>query len=479
MVETRALGALAVMAAVVSTAGSTSGAQPFAGISGRADRPAPTAPPAPAHQAAPARTAAPTRQWRPLHAAAATSFLQNDWSRYEENYHPNYVLDGNPATAWVAGDDQNGEGESITIPLSPIRGARALRLRIWNGYQKSPHLWTKNAMPQDVEVTVLDGKGEAMATVRPSLARTQEPQEVVIELPRKGRLASVRLTIRSVYEGEKFHDTCISDIAIDLDGVGPYNAAAEQAKAAALATWISERKAVAAYFATKPRELPFAFTKYTPRASSVDKDELKKKLALREERGTTLPPGRFRVATKGVRALPDGLADEDLHLADFADFFNVEAMSLRETDDPVATHVSSFQGLRNVWTSSARIARDPRDQGRVRAIAFDIKDVTTERTTDSSTRDLLLLYDAEGRLETVYRTMVESDDEAQIGEEGETRTDEIWSVSYDDRNKVLGLERESLRRSRRVRDKGLGQEREDRRARRVVYAGVAPKRLPR
>src|SRR6185312_7841553 len=82
-------------------------------------------------------------RFRPLRSASAsaTSFLQNDWNRYQENYHPSYVLDENPATAWVEGVDGYGEGQSLTLPLSPLSSARALRLRIWNGYQKSKDLF--------------------------------------------------------------------------------------------------------------------------------------------------------------------------------------------------------------------------------------------------------------------------------------------------------------------------------------------------
>ena len=68
----------------------------------------------------------PPRAWKPLRSASAsaTSFLQNNWNRFEENYHPSYVLDENPATAWVEGAAGFGVDESITIPLSAVRVAR-------------------------------------------------------------------------------------------------------------------------------------------------------------------------------------------------------------------------------------------------------------------------------------------------------------------------------------------------------------------
>jgi hypothetical protein len=417
------------------------------------------------------------RKWKPLRSAAATatSFLQNNWSRYEENYHPSYVLDDNPATAWVEGAQGFGEGESITLPLSPVRNARAIRLRIWNGYQKSMHLWTKNAMPQDIEVTVLDAQKGDVTTVKETLAKVQGPQELVIELPAGRTLAGVRITIDSVYPGEKYDDTCISDIDVDVDVDVRYNATAEKAKAETLASWIAERKAVAAYFATKPREFPFAFTTFVGAKSDADKAELKKKLAVRDGLVKSLPPDRFRVAAKGLRALPDGLGDEDLHAGEFADLLKLDGMTFRQTTDKIATQVTSDQGMHNVWRSTARMARDPDGKKDIRVVAFDIKDTYTERTTDTKTRDLVLVYDAQGRLATVYRTILDTSDDWQDGDEGVTRTEEVWSISYDDAGKVRGVEREALSWSRRALEKGLSREREGRRATRVVYQGVVDK----
>lgn len=43
--------------------------------------------------------------------ASATSYLQNNWNRYTENYHPSYALDDDPKTAWVEGAEGDGHGE--------------------------------------------------------------------------------------------------------------------------------------------------------------------------------------------------------------------------------------------------------------------------------------------------------------------------------------------------------------------------------
>jgi len=425
----------------------------------------------------------PPRAWKQLRSASAsaTSFLQNNWNRFEENYHPSYVLDENPATAWVEGAAGFGVDESITIPLSAVRVARAIRLRIWNGYQKSMHLWTKNAMPERVRITVFDPRGGEVASPERELARQLGPQEVVIELPPGSGVGSVRLTILSVYEGKKYDDTCVSDILVDVDSDVKYNAAAENAKLAALKDWVGTRKTTAAYFASKPVEFPFAFTKYVEAKRAVDRADFKKRFAAREEIVKTLGAERFKAGAKSaVRVFPDGLATTALHLEDFGDLLRADRVALLATTEPIATLRVGEEGMQKVWTSSARVARD--DAKNVRAIGFDIKDVTTERTSTTLNRELLLVYDGQGRLSTVYRRFtnmdeLEGDDAEEDGSyEEAVKTDEIWTLTYDAVGKIQSLERTSFARHHllfpaKKRRKVV----EDKRAAQVVYTGVADK----
>src|SRR5688572_22276739 len=80
---------------------------------------------------------------RRLHVdqAAASSFLWNDWNRFQENYHPLYIGDDDPKTAWVEGIDGNGEGEWIRLAVSELEGATRVRLRLRSGYHKSKSLF--------------------------------------------------------------------------------------------------------------------------------------------------------------------------------------------------------------------------------------------------------------------------------------------------------------------------------------------------
>ena len=82
--------------------------------------------------------------------AQASSYLESNWNKHDENYHPNYLLDGNPKTAWVEGVEGDGEQQWIQWPLSSIASARQLTVRVRNGYQKSDSLLVANAAPKKV-----------------------------------------------------------------------------------------------------------------------------------------------------------------------------------------------------------------------------------------------------------------------------------------------------------------------------------------
>src|SRR4030095_17147219 len=87
------------------------------------------APPAPPKQQQPAKE-------RRLHVAAAesSSYLINDWNKFQENYLPLYVGDEDPRTAWSLKTE--GTGEWLRVHVTPMEGTSKLRMKIRNGYQK-------------------------------------------------------------------------------------------------------------------------------------------------------------------------------------------------------------------------------------------------------------------------------------------------------------------------------------------------------
>ncbi|HZI16200.1 MAG TPA: hypothetical protein VE153_37900 [Myxococcus sp.] len=238
-----------------------------------------------------------------LHAeeATATGFLQSNWNKYQENYHPNYALDDDPKTAWVEGAEGDGIGEALTIPLSNLASARAVRLVIFNGYQKSAALLAANGAPAQLTATVRGPGGKEAGRKQLTLARKMGPQS--FDIPVSGPVVDVVLTVDGVHPGAKYRDTCVSDVQVFVDSDVPYNAGAEKAKREALLKWKKERLATAKYYASLPRTYPYASTHF-------DKKETSRQLAsrfVRRKKGTEPE----YVPVKGFAPLLERLRKED------------------------------------------------------------------------------------------------------------------------------------------------------------------------
>jgi hypothetical protein len=182
---------------------------------------------------------------RRLHSDAveASTFLWNDWNRFQENYHPNYALDDDPRTAWVEGASTPGAGEWIRVRVTPLDGVSQLRLRLRNGYQKSPALFAANARAKEVTVVLLPSGRTKTAT----LTDTQGWQELIVP-QESGPLEAVEVKIGSVYPGTKYADLCLSDLQLHVTSTARQNPVFEKLKFVALQSWKQQRVAAARIF---------------------------------------------------------------------------------------------------------------------------------------------------------------------------------------------------------------------------------------
>lgn len=176
----------------------------------------------------------------------ASSFLWTDWNKFQENYHPNYIMDGDPATAWVEGADTSGANEWVRIHLSPVEGATVVRLRVQNGYHKSKSLHEKNARLKAVEVKTLPAGFTHTATLADEMAW----QEISFEQP-AGRLDAIEIKASQVFEGSKYTDLCVSDVEVFVTGLNVENPAFEKAKQDELLGWKKNRLAAASVLGSK------------------------------------------------------------------------------------------------------------------------------------------------------------------------------------------------------------------------------------
>jgi hypothetical protein len=126
-----------------------------------------------------------------LEAAGATS------------YDAANMLDGDPETAWNEGRRGDGTGEWVEITLAGA--ATVQRLQIWNGHQKED-LFAHNGR---VRMLLIDA-GERTFLVE--LLDVAGPQ--VVELAEPVRTTTVRLTVDSVYPGERYPELAISEVEL-------------------------------------------------------------------------------------------------------------------------------------------------------------------------------------------------------------------------------------------------------------------------
>jgi hypothetical protein len=201
---------------------------------------------------------APTKQRPPkerrLHVAnaEASSYLVNDWNKFQENYLPLYVGDDDPRTAWNLKTE--GVGEWLRVHVTPMEGATKVRMKIRNGYQKTPRLWEANSRAKELTVVLLPSK----KTVDVTLTDESGWQEIAVEQP-AGALDAVELRVKSVYPGKKYDDLCISDVQLFVTATSSDNPAFEKQRAEKIATWKKERVAAAKMFKTKlGQSLPIA-----------------------------------------------------------------------------------------------------------------------------------------------------------------------------------------------------------------------------
>ena len=191
---------------------------------------------------------------RRLHVAAAeaSSYLINDWNKFQENYLPLYVGDDDPRTAWSLKTE--GIGEWLRVHVTPMEGATKLRMKIRNGYQKTPRLFEANSRAKELTVVLLPSK----KTVDVTLKDASDWQEIVLDQP-AGAFEVVEMKVKSVYPGKKYDDLCISDMQLFVTATSSDNPAFEKQRLEKITTWKKERVASAKMFKTKlGQSLPIA-----------------------------------------------------------------------------------------------------------------------------------------------------------------------------------------------------------------------------
>lgn len=162
---------------------------------------------------------------------SASSFLHSERAIHDR-YHPNYAFDGDPLSAWNEGAASSGAGEWLSAKVNPAEGVTALRLRVMNGYQKTPEIFAANARAKSLVITLLPGN----ETVTIALEDKLGWQDLTIPITAK-RVEEIKFTVTEVYEGAKYKDLCLSEIEVFATASSPDDPVAAQANQAQLAAW--------------------------------------------------------------------------------------------------------------------------------------------------------------------------------------------------------------------------------------------------
>lgn len=116
---------------------------------------------------------------------------------------------------WVEGKSDDGIGEFIEfdILLDDLTGLSGINLRILGGYVDplKPHLFKQNNRIKKLLVETTEGFSK-------ELSFKDAVEFTKIELPKDTK--HVKLTIKEVYKGSKYSDTCITAIQMDWDNGG-------------------------------------------------------------------------------------------------------------------------------------------------------------------------------------------------------------------------------------------------------------------
>ena len=136
-------------------------------------------------------------------SASASSFLEVN---NKFIYKPENVIDGDYSTSWSEGAPGYGKGENITVVFDNDGTMGAVRIR--NGHTKSEDLYYDNNRIEDAQLRFEDGTVIAF-----TLQDDYESDQIVI-FPEEKEGSSLTLVIQSAYHGNKYNNTCISELGL-------------------------------------------------------------------------------------------------------------------------------------------------------------------------------------------------------------------------------------------------------------------------
>ncbi len=117
------------------------------------------------------------------------------------------AVDGDLTTCWCEGAEGQGEGEYITLYADSAQQFN--QIVIYNGLCTSESLFNKNSRVKDCIISFSDG-----TAIQTTLNGDYSQQPCTVRLDNTISADSIEIKILSTYSGNKYSDTCISEIEV-------------------------------------------------------------------------------------------------------------------------------------------------------------------------------------------------------------------------------------------------------------------------
>lgn len=138
----------------------------------------------------------------PVKATAVTSSSSQP-NADGETYDAKNVADSKQATPWVEGEEGSGLGSWVQLDFA--EPTKLTSFRIWNGNWASYDYWGRYSRAKELELEFSDGTKEKIDLKDEKVAE-------LITLPKPVTAQWVKVKLKSVYSGNTFNDTSISEI---------------------------------------------------------------------------------------------------------------------------------------------------------------------------------------------------------------------------------------------------------------------------
>ena len=137
----------------------------------------------------------------PAHVNSSSTYPPEEGTTYEAARS----TDGKLSTSWIEGDAGGGLGAWVELDLGGEKTVQ--KVKIWGGLWYSKAYWERANRPKEVEIQYSDGSKDTF-----TLKNEMKPQEFTLAAAKK--TTTVRVKLKSTYDGTAWYDTGISEIQL-------------------------------------------------------------------------------------------------------------------------------------------------------------------------------------------------------------------------------------------------------------------------